>query len=77
MAENMVKISTEEYAKLQAAKVYLTILRDMCLNDSSLSYDSENLTFRDTTICSVLMTMFPMEYTARILTLKRRREGEE
>lgn len=74
MEENMVKISTEEYAKLQTSKAYLTILRDALLNDSDLNYSGESFTHSDSAINGILRTMFPVEYTARLATLKKREE---
>lgn len=76
MTENMVKITTEEYAKLQTSKAYLTIMRDVLLNSSSLNYDGKNLTHSDSTINGILRTMFPMEFMGRLATLQRREEEE-
>lgn len=77
MTENMVKITTEEYAKLQTSKAYLTIMRDVLLNSSSLTYDNRRLTHSDSTINGILKTMFPMEFARRLATLQRREEEEE
>lgn len=74
-----VTISLAEYYDLIDDSVKLRLLVSACFANSSLSYDGNELRFRDADICLALQVVDPARYreTMSILKTKKLMEAED